>query len=52
MKNEGVISKLKRKFSVKRKGAEVVHGEVRLRLVAVRAKLERYDNRTKQHKQK
>ena len=52
LKNEGVISKLKRKFSVKRKGAEVVHEEVRLRLVAVRAKLERYDNRTKQHRQK
>ena len=51
MQNEGAISKLERKFSVKRKGVEVVQEEVRQRLVAVRAKLERYDNRTEQYRQ-
>ena len=48
--NEGVISKLERKFSVKRKGSEVFHEEVRQRLVAVVAKLERYDNREEQYR--
>ena len=48
--NEGFTSKLERKFNVKRKGAGVVHKEVRQSLVAVRAKLESYDNRTKQYK--
>ena len=43
--NEGVISKLGTKFSLKRKGAEVVHGKDRKRLVAVGAKLKKYDNR-------
>ena len=51
LQNEGVISKLERKFSVKRKGVEVVQEEVRQRLVAVGAKLERYDNRTEQFRQ-
>ena len=51
LQNEGVISKLERKFNIKRKGADVVHEEVRQRLVAVGAKLERYDNRTKQYRQ-
>ena len=51
LKNESVISKLERKFNIKRKGAGVVHEEVRQRLVAVGAKLERYDNRTKQYRQ-
>ena len=48
LQNEGVISKLERKFNIKTKGADVVHEEVRQRLVAVGAKLERYDNRTEQ----
>ena len=47
--NDGVISKLERNFSVKRKGSEVVHEEVRQKLVAVAAKLERYDNRKEQY---
>ena len=29
LKNEVVISKLERKFTIKRKGADVVHEEVR-----------------------
>ena len=51
LQNEGVISKLERKFNVQRIGADVVHEEVRQRLVAVGAKLARYDNRTKQYGQ-
>ena len=39
------------KVHVKRKGADEVHEEVRQRLVAVGAKLERYDNSTKQCRQ-
>ena len=35
LQNEGVISKLERKFSVKRKRAEVVHEEVQQRLVVL-----------------
>ena len=50
LQNEGVISKLERKFNIKTKGADVVHEEVRQRLVAVGAKLERYDNRTEQYR--
>ena len=46
LQNEGVLSKLERNFIVKRKSAEVVYEEVQQRLVAVGAKLERYDNRT------
>ena len=46
MQKERVISKLERKSNVKRKGAALVHEEV-----AVRAKLERYDNRTEQYRQ-
>ena len=37
LQNEGTISKLKRKFNI-RKGADVVHKEVQQRLVAVGAK--------------
>ena len=51
MKQIAIISRLERKFDVKRKVAEVVQEEVRQRLVAVRAKLERYDNRTEQYRQ-
>ena len=51
VQNESVISKLERKFSVKRKGAEVFDEDVRQRLVVVGANLERYDNRTRQNKQ-
>ena len=39
------------KVHVKRKGADEVHEEVRQRLVAVGAKLERHDNSTKQYRQ-
>ena len=35
LQNEGVISKLERKFSVKRKRAVVVHEEVQQRLVGL-----------------
>ena len=38
-------------FSVKRKGAEVVHEEVWQRLVAVGAKLGRYNNRAENYRQ-
>ena len=48
LQNEGVISKLERKFYVKKKVVEVVQEDVRQRLVAVGAKLERYNNRTEQ----
>ena len=51
MQNESVISKLERKFNIKRKGAEMVHKDIRQRLVAVGAKRERYDNRTEQYRQ-
>ena len=51
MENEGVMSRLERELNMKRKGADVVHEEVRERLVAVGAKLERSDNRTKQCRQ-
>ena len=51
MQNERVISKLERKFSIKRKGAEMVHKDIRQKLVAVGAKRERYDNRTEQYRQ-
>ena len=51
MKQIAIISRLERKFDVKRKVAEVVQEEVRQRLVAVTAKLERYDNRTEQYRQ-
>ena len=49
LKNEGVISKLERKFNVKRKDAEVVQEEVRRRYDN-RTKLERYENRTEQYR--
>ena len=48
LQNEGVTSKLERKFNVKRKGVEVVHEKVRQRLVVVG---EKYDNRTEQYQQ-
>ena len=51
MQNERVISKLERKFHVKRKDAEVVNEEVRQRLVAVGAKLERYENGMEKYRQ-
>ena len=51
LQNESVISKLERKFHVKKKGAAVDHEEVRLRLVAAGAKLERKENRTEQYRQ-
>ena len=51
MQNESVISKLERKFSIKRQVAEMVHKDIRQKLVAVGAKRERYDNRTEQYRQ-
>ena len=51
LQNEGVTSKLERKFNIKGKSADVVHKEVQQRLVAVGAKLQKYDNRTKQYRQ-
>ena len=51
LQNEGVISKLERKFSVKGKDVEVVNEEVRQRLVDVGAKLERYSNGMERYRQ-
>ena len=51
LQNEAVISKLERKFNIKRNDADMVHEEVRQRLVTVGTKLEIYDNRTKQYRQ-
>ena len=50
LQDEGVISKPERKFILKRRAAEGVHEEIRQRLVAVGARLERYDSRTKQYR--
>ena len=49
--NAGTKEKLERIYHLHEKGIEVVHEEVKQRLIAVGAKLERYDNRTKQFKQ-
>lgn len=43
--------KLERTYRAGEKGIEVVHEEVKQRLIAVAAKLERYDDRTKQLRQ-
>ena len=51
LKNENTISKLKKKYQIEKKGLQVVHEEVQQKLVATGAKLERYDNRTKQYRQ-
>ena len=46
LQNEGTKSKIERKYRIEDKGIVVVHEEVQQRLVAIGAKLERYDNRT------
>ena len=51
LQNEGTKSKLERKYRIEQKGIVVVHEEVQQRLVAIEAKLERYDNRTEQYRQ-
>ncbi|XP_037787453.1 uncharacterized protein LOC119583012 [Penaeus monodon] len=51
LQNEGTISKLERKYRIVEKGIDMVHEEVQQRLVAILAKLERYDNRTEQYRQ-
>ena len=51
LQNEGTKSKLERKYRIEEKGIAVVHEEVQQRLVAIGAKLERYDNRTEQYRQ-
>ena len=51
LQNEGLISKLERKFNVKKKGVAVVQEEVRQRLVAVGSKLERCNSRTEEYRQ-
>ena len=51
MQKEGVISKFERKFYVKLKGVELLHEEIRQRLVAAGAKLERYEYRTEQYRE-
>ena len=51
LQNEGIKSKLERKYRIEEKGIVVVHEEVQQRLVATGAKLERYDNRTEQYRQ-
>ena len=49
--NVGTKEKLKRTYHINEKGIEVVHEEATQRLIAVGAKLKRYDNRTKQFRQ-
>ena len=51
LQNEDTKSKLERKYRIEEKGFVVVHDEVQQRLVAIGAKLERYDNRTEQYLQ-
>ena len=51
LRNEGVKDKLERSYRIREKGIAVVHEEVKQRLIAVGAKLERYDNRTKLFRQ-
>ena len=51
LQNERTKSKLERKYRIEEKGIVVVHEEVQQRLVAIGAKLERYDNRTEQYRQ-
>ena len=50
LQNEGTKSKLERKYHIEEKGIVVVHEEVQQRLVAIGAKLERYDNMTEQYR--
>ena len=52
LQNEDTKSKLERKYHIEEKGIVVVHEEVQQRLVAIGAKLERYDTRTEQFRQK
>ena len=52
LQNEDTKSKLERKYLIEEKGIVVVHEEVQQRLVAIGAKLERYDTRTEQFRQK
>ena len=47
----GRKKKIERTYHINEKSIEVVHEEVKQRLFAVGAKLERYDNRTKQFRQ-
>ena len=49
--NTRTKEKLERTYHINEKSIEVVHEEVKQRLIAVGAKLERYDNRTKQFRQ-
>jgi len=51
LRNESTITKLERKYCIEEKGVSVVYEEVQQRLVAVGAKLERYDNRTSHYRQ-
>ena len=51
LQNEGTKSGLERKYRIEEKGIVVVHEEVQQRLVAIGAKLQRYDNRTEQYRQ-
>ena len=51
LQNEGTKSRLERKYRIEEKGTVVVHEEVQQRLVAIGAKLQRYDNRTEQYRQ-
>ena len=51
LQNEGVISKPEINFNMKRKGADMVHEEVRQSLVAVGGKLERHGNKIQQYRQ-
>ena len=51
LENEGTKSKLEMKYRIEEKGIVVVHEEEQQRLVAIGAKLERYDNRSQQYRQ-
>ena len=49
--NARTKEKIERTYYINEKSIEVVHEEVKQRLIAMGAKLERYDNRTKQFRQ-
>ena len=51
LQNEDTKSKLERKYRIEEKCFVVVHEEVQQRLVAIGAKLKRYDNMTEQYLQ-
>ena len=49
--SKGAKERLERLYHLNLKGVDVVHEELQQRLIAIGAKLERYDNRTEQYRQ-